>query len=113
FENVVVVLAEHIRFRHNQLEVDFSLGQKRPAYLFRDGQAFKIFWSTENRAWERRTGLLRPMHFVDARHNLIPLHPGRTWIHIVTPYSSVTDQGNNQWLIQFVQPYDPIDTPVP
>jgi len=113
FENVVVVPAEHIRFRHNQLEVDFSLGQKRPAYLFRDGQAFKIFWSTENRAWERRTGLLRPMHFVDARHNLIPLHPGRTWIHIVTPYSSVTDQGNNQWLIQFVQPYDPIDTPVP
>ena len=113
FENVVVVLAEHIRFRHNQLEVDFSLGQKRPAYLFRDGQAFKIFWSTANRAWERTTGLLRPIHFVDTRDNLVALHPGRTWIHIVSPYSSVTDQANNQWLIQFVQPYDPIDTPVP
>jgi hypothetical protein len=53
------------------------------------------------------------MHFVDTRDNLVALHPGRTWIHIVTPYSSVTDQGNNQWLIQFVQPYDPIDTPLP
>jgi hypothetical protein len=113
FENVIVVFAEHIRFRHNQLEVDFSFGQKNPAYLFRDGQAFKIFWSTANREWERTTGLLRPLHFVDARDNLVALHPGRTWIHIVTPFSSVTDQGNNEWLVRFVQPYDPIDTPVP
>ncbi len=113
FENVVVVFAEHQRFRHNQLEIDFSLGQKRPAYLFRDGQAFKIYWSTENREWERTTGLVRPMHFVDAQGNLVPLRPGRTWIHIVTPFSSVTDQGNENWLVQFVQPYDPEDTPVP
>jgi hypothetical protein len=113
FENVIVVFAEHNRYRHNQLEVDFRLGQKQPAYLFRDGQAFKIRWSTENRAWEKTTGLVRPMHFTDAQGNLIPLHPGRTWIHIVTPFSSVTDQGNASWLVQFVQPYDPEDTPLP
>jgi hypothetical protein len=113
FENVIVVFAEHLRFRHNQLEVDLSFGQKNPAYLFRDGQAFKIFWSTANREWERTTGLLRPLHFVDARDNLVALHPGRTWIHIVTPFSSVADQGNNEWRVRFVQPYDPIDTPVP
>ena len=63
-ENVIVVFAEHNRFRHNQLEIDFSLGQKHPAYLFRNGQAFKVYWSTENRAWEKKTGLVRPMHFV-------------------------------------------------
>jgi len=113
FENVIVVFAEHHRFRHNQLEIDFTLGQKHPAYLFRDGQAFKIYWSTANREWEKRTGLVRPMHFVDAQNNLVPLHPGRTWIHIVTPFSSVADQGNEHWLVQFVQPYDPEDTPVP
>jgi hypothetical protein len=113
FENVIVVFAQHNRFRHNQLEIDFSLGQKNVAYLFRDGQAFKISWSTENREWEKKTGLVRPMHFVDARGNLVPLRPGRTWIHIVTPFSPVTDQGNGNWLVQFVQPYDPEDTPVP
>ena len=113
FENVIVVFAEHIRFRHNQLEIDFSLGQKEPAYLFRDGQAYNIYWSTRNRDYEKETGILRPMHFVDAQDNLVPLHPGRTWIHIVTPYSSVTDEGNNEWLVYFVQPYDPIDTPTP
>jgi hypothetical protein len=113
FENVIVVFAEHHRFRHNQLEIDFSLGQKNPAYLFRDGQAFKILWSTENREWEKTTGLVRPMHFRDAEGNLVPLRPGRTWIHLVTPFSSVTDQGNANWLVQFVQPYDPEDTPIP
>jgi hypothetical protein len=112
-ENVIVILAEHNRFRHNQLEINFRLGQKNIAYLFRDGQAFKILWSTENRDWEKETGLVRPMHFKDPQGNLIPLHSGRTWIHIVTPFSSVTDQGDGSWLVQFVQPYDPEDTPEP
>ena len=113
FENVIVLFAEHHRYRHNQLEIDFTLGQKNYAYLFRDGQMFKILWSTENRAWEKKTGLVRPLHFVDTRGNPVPLHPGRTWIHIVTPFSAVIDQGNGNWLMQFVQPYDPEDTPVP
>ncbi len=114
FENVVVLFAEHERFRHNQLEIDLSLGQKGWAYLFRDGQAFKVQWSTLSREWEKTTGLTRPIHFMDAQNNLIPLHPGRTWIHLVTPYSSVINQGNDgTWLMQFVQPDDPLDTPEP
>jgi len=113
FENVVVVFAEHIRMRHLQFEIDFSFGQKEFAYLFRDGQVFKIYWSTRNRTYEKETGILRPMYFVDAQDNPVPLHPGRTWIHIVTPYSSVTDEGNGEWLVYFVQPADPPDTPMP
>ena len=113
FENVIVVFAEHNRFRHNQLEIDFTLGQKHPAYLFRDGQAFKIFWSTQNRQWEKQTGLVRPMHFVDAQNNLVALRPGRTWLHLVTPYSAVTNPVDRNWLVQFVQPYDPEDPPEP
>lgn len=104
FENVIVVFAEHGIFRPGQFEVDFVQGQKKTAYLFRDGQVFKIYWSTQNRDWEKTTGLLRPLHFVDAQDNLVPLHPGRTWIHVVTPFSSVTKQGDGQWLMQFVQP---------
>jgi hypothetical protein len=113
FENVVVIFAEHHRYRHNQLEIDFTLGQKNYAYLFRDGQAFRIFWSTENREWEKKNGMVRPMHFVDAQGKPIPLHPGRTWIHIITPYSSVSEEESGKWLVNFVQPYDPEDTPTP
>ncbi len=113
FENVIVVFANHIRFRHNQLEIDFSPGQREPATLFRNGQAYNIYWSTLSRNYEKETGLLRPIHFVDAQNDLVPLHPGRTWINIVTPYSSVTKQGDAEWLVKFVQPYDPPDTPTP
>jgi len=113
FENVIVIFAEHNRYRHNQLEIDFTLGQKNHAYLFRDGQAFKILWSTENRDWEKTTGLVRPMHFIDSSGNPIALHPGRTWIHIVTPFSSLTEVNDGDWLVEFVQPYDPEDTPTP
>lgn len=113
FENVVVLFAEHSRYRHNQLEILLGAGQKGLAYLFRDGQAFRIQWSTLNREWEKTTGLLRPIYFVDSYNNPIPLHPGRTWIHLVTPFSGVSDQGNGKWLVTFVQPLDPPDTPVP
>lgn len=113
FENVIVMFAEHRRYRHNQLEIDFTLGQKSYAYLFRNGQVFRIFWSTENREWEKKNGMVRPMHFIDAQGSPVPLHPGRTWLHLVTPYSSVVDQENGNWFVQFVQPYDPEDTPEP
>jgi hypothetical protein len=112
FENVIVVFAEHIRIRHLQFDIDIGVGQREFAWLFRDGQAFKIYWSTVNREWEQKNGLPRPMHFVDAQNNPIALHPGRTWIHLVTPYSSVSGQ-NGQWRVEFVQPNDPKDTPTP
>jgi hypothetical protein len=113
FENVVVFFADHERYRHNQLEINLRLGLKGFAYLFRDGQVFRVQWSTMTRAWEQSTGLMRPIHFVDAQNNLIPLHPGRTWIHLVTPYSAMLDQGDGKWLMQFVPPDDPLDTPTP
>jgi hypothetical protein len=113
FENVIVIFADHNRFRHGQFEVNFRLGQRQFAYLFRDGQAFRIYWTTTNGDWERTTGLRRPMHFVDAQNNPVPLHPGRTWIHIVTQFSAVTDEGKGKWLVKFVPPLDPPDTPVP
>ena len=113
FENVIVILAEHMRYRHNQLEVDFGNGRGNFAYLFRDGQAFKIRWSTTNREYEKNSGLRRPLHFVDAQGNLVPLHPGRIWIHIVTPFSSIIDKGESEWSVKFVPPLDPPDTPVP
>ncbi len=113
FENVIVIFAEHIRIRHNQFEINVGAGMRGYAYLFRDGQVFPIRWSTVNREWEKKSGFPRPMYFLDTNNNPIALHPGRTWIHLVTPFSHVEDQGEGQWLIRFVQPADPKDTPMP
>lgn len=113
FENIVVMFAEHDRIRHLQFDIDLGIGKREPAYLFRDGQVFKIYWSTVNREWEKESGFIRPIHFVDANDNPIPLRHGRTWIHLVTPESYLEDLGDGDWQVRFVQPYDPLDTPEP
>lgn len=113
FENVVILLADHGRVRHLQYDIDLDIGKRGAAYLFRDGQIFKIYWSTVSREWEKQSGFLRPIHFVDADNNPIPLRHGRTWIHLVTPASYLEDLGNGKWQFQFIQPYDPPDTPEP
>jgi len=113
FENVIVLFATHNRIRHLQYDIDLGIGKREPAYLFREGQVFKIYWSTVSREWEKETGFLRPIHFVDADGNPIQLKHGHTWIHLVTPNSYLEDVGAKQWKVHFVQPYDPPDTPVP
>jgi hypothetical protein len=113
FENVIVLFADHNRYRHNQFEVDLGRGQAGYAYLFRDGQVFPIRWTTRNREWEKETGLPRPIYFLDSQNQPIALHPGQTWIHLVTPFSYVEDEGNGSWRVKFTAPIDPEDTPVP
>jgi len=113
FENVIVMLAQHNRIRHLQFDIDLGIGKKGHAYLFRDGQVIKGYWSTANREWEKESGFIRPIHFVDVNDNPIPLKHGETWIHLFTPESYLEDQGEAQWEAYFVQPYDPIDTPEP
>lgn len=113
FENVIVVFAEHMRIRHNQFEINLSANQRGYAYLFRDGQYFPIRWATINRDWEKKSGFPRPIYFLDSNNQPIALHPGRTWIHLVTPFSYVEERAEGLWLIRFVQPADPEDTPSP
>ncbi len=109
FENIIVLFADHNRYRHNQFEIDISSGQAGFAYLFRDRQVYKIRWTTRNREWEKQTGLPRPIYFLDENNQPIALHPGQTWIHLMTQFSIVEDQGDGNWLLKFVQPVDPED----
>ncbi|MBT7773583.1 MAG: hypothetical protein HN736_02550, partial [Anaerolineae bacterium] len=106
FENVIVVQAMHDVFRSNQLDIDLRMSERGFAYLFRDGLMQKIYWSTNNRDWEQKNGMRRPIHFEDINKNPIALRPGRTWIHLMTPASIVKGEGG-EWLIKFTQPHDP------
>jgi hypothetical protein len=113
FQNVVVLFADHERYRHNQFEIDLGSGKGGYAHLFRDGQIFPIRWTTRNREYEKQTGLPRPIYFLDSQNNPIALHPGQTWIHLVTPFSYVENINDGTWRIRFVPPVDPQDTPLP
>lgn len=111
FENVIVIYATHDVFRHNQYDINLRPGLEGYAFAFRDGQVYKIRWSTGNREWERQTGLLRPLHFIWPDKTEFPLKPGRTFIHIMTEFSGVSEQTPGAWKAFFITPYDPAPEP--
>ncbi len=111
FENVIVIYATHDIFRHLQYDINIRPGQEGYAFAFRDGQMYKIRWSTANRAWEQQTGLLRPLHFIWPDKTEFPLKPGRTFIHIMTEFSGVSQTEPGLWRAFFVPPDDPVPQP--
>ncbi|MEI6289908.1 MAG: SdrD B-like domain-containing protein, partial [Chloroflexota bacterium] len=106
FENVVIIFANYQVFRHGQYDIDLCCGYEGYAFLFRDGQIFKIRWSSNNREWEKTTGLLRPLHLTGADKQSFPLKPGRTWVSIMTPNSAMRNISIGNWQALFAMPDD-------
>ena len=93
-ENVVVLFANHRACTEVAFDIDLKYIDRSPALLFRDGQVYKIYWTTRNEEYEKTTGKLRPIRFIDEKGNSFPLKPGQTWIHLVplgTPYWEAPD----------------------
>ena len=87
FENVVILFAIHEVVTPTIIDINLLSINKLPALLFRDGQMYEIFWTTRNGSYERETGKLRPIRFIDAEGNPFPLKPGQTWVQVVQPYT--------------------------
>ena len=104
FDNVIVLFAEHTALAPTIIDINLQSGNFGPAYLFRDGQVFKIYWSTINGEYEQATGLQRPIRFVDVNGNPFPLKPGHTWINVMTTASYVTEENPGKWLARFLAP---------
>ena len=117
YENVVVLFADHQAKAETLIDIDLLYIKRMAALLFRDGQMYEIYWTTANEAYERSTGLVRPIRFVDAQGNPFPLKPGQTWVEIVqayTPYNETIESetyfdlkhkispGSGNWAIQFM-----------
>lgn len=107
FENLAIILADYQIFRHGQYDIALCCGIEGYAFLFRDGQMYKIRWSTNNRAWEQKSGLLRPLHFTSTDKQPFPLKPGRTWVSMMTIASVIKDLKDGNWQAYFVMPDDP------
>ena len=104
FSNVVVLYTEHTVLNPYIIDVKMGAGEKGKAIIFRDGQMFQATWSTVAGVYEQSTGLRRPLRFEDANGNPFALKPGQTWVHIVTPFSLVQDQGAGLWNLRFIAP---------
>ena len=94
FSNVIVMLAEHRVERPDAIDINMAINSFGNAYLFRDGKVFKIRWTATNEEYEQETGLRRPIRFRDLEGNPIPLKPGNTWIHLMSPWSQIKLSGD-------------------
>jgi hypothetical protein len=105
FENVIVLFAKHEVISPTNLEIRMEQDWLGDALLFRDGKMYKIRWSTAATDEEFESGRRRPIQFLNLDDKTpFPLKPGHTWISVVTPETSVTEQSAGEWLLQFVQP---------
>lgn len=103
FQNVIVLFARHSVITPTIIDIhlDYNEGQ---AILFRDGKAYKIVWNSLVDDYTRETGRNRPVKFVDADGNPIPLHPGQTWVHVVTQTTTAWEEAPGKWRIRFYAP---------
>jgi hypothetical protein len=104
FENVIVLIAPHKAVKPTIIDIQLGIGNMGKAYLFRDGQMTPIYWSTVSGDYEKKTGLRRPIHFVDADGNPVALKPGHTWVHVMTPASYLEEKEPGMWRARFYAP---------
>jgi len=103
-ENLIVLFADHEVVSPTNLDIHLNQGETGDALLFRDGQEFKIKWSTRSGEYEQATGLRRPIAFVDESGNPVSLKPGHTWVLVVTPFSTVDETSPGVWKVRFYAP---------
>lgn len=104
FDNIIVIFAEHDVITPTNMDIHLELGDGSYAYLFRDGKKYDIRWSLKAREYEKITGRPRPIYFVDASGNQVPLKPGNTWIFVATPYSIISNEGDGVWQMKYIPP---------
>ncbi|MCD6356440.1 MAG: DUF3048 C-terminal domain-containing protein [Anaerolineaceae bacterium] len=116
YENVIVLFADHEVENKYIIDVDLLYVKRGKALLFRDGFMYDIYWTTKSEEYEKTTGKLRPIRFIDAEGNPFPLKPGQTWIELIpthSPYWETVDsekyhilvngrsKGSGYWAVYF------------
>ena len=104
FENVIVLFAKHDVVSPTNLDIHLDQGRIGNALLFRDGQMYKIKWSTRGSDDRNKARKYHPIIFLDANGEPFPLKPGHTWVLVITPDSTVGEKSPGAWQLQFAFP---------
>ncbi len=102
YENVIVLFADHEVTRKYLIDIDLTYVERGKALLFRDGQIYDLYWTTRSEAYEKTTGRMRPIRFIDKDGNPFPLKPGQTWIELVPNYTAYWETVNSEKYNQLV-----------
>ncbi|MCB2210423.1 DUF3048 C-terminal domain-containing protein [bacterium] len=118
-ENVIVLFAMHEYYAPTLIDIYLDNMPPMKALLFRDGEVHEIFWTTQYGDYEKETGLLRPIRFVDEDGNPVALKNGQTWVEIVStssfyveseisenPFFPIKEaEGTGLWLVRYKGKY--------
>ncbi|HEY9076371.1 MAG TPA: DUF3048 C-terminal domain-containing protein [Anaerolineaceae bacterium] len=119
YENVVFLFVTHKVQTKTIYDLDLMYITKMPAILMRDGKMYDIFWTTKSEEFEQKTGLVRPIRYIDAAGNPFPLKPGQTWVVILQPFTTFEEvidskvyfdlitkpqPGSGVWAVRFIPP---------
>lgn len=96
YENVVVLFADHKVQNVTLIDLDLLYVKRGKALLFRDGLMQEIYWTTISEDYEKTTGRMRPIRFVDAEGSPIAFKPGQTWVEIVPNYVAYWETVNSE-----------------
>lgn len=104
FENVILIFAEHTVITPTIVDINLAPGNQGNAYLFRDGQMYKIKWSTLATPYEQQTGRARPLKFINQDGTPAALKPGHTWVIIFDLQSYLKELSAGIFQARFVAP---------
>ena len=104
FENVILMFSEHLVITPTIVDINLAPGNQGNAYLFRDGQMYKIKWSTRATEYEKKTGRAQPLKFINLDGTPAALKPGHTWVLIYSLQSRLEDLKGGIFRARFVAP---------
>jgi hypothetical protein len=104
FENVIIVMVDTDVVTRTNLDIRLDGGNTGPAKLFRDGRVHDITWSTRGGEYEKKTGVRRPIQFLNADGTPAVLRPGHTWVILVTPFSYFDPEATGIYRIKYAAP---------
>jgi hypothetical protein len=104
FENIILIFAEHMVLTPTIVDINLAPGNLGNAYLFREGQMYKIKWSTITTEYEKKTGRGQPVRFVNLDGTPTALKPGKTWVIIYSMESYLEDLKDGIFRARFVAP---------
>lgn len=110
YENVIFLFVDHTVKNKAGTIIELNLAHNfGTAYVMRDGQFYNVYWMTGNSAEDAANNITRPLRLViDGEGTPFPLHPGSTWVNLITPYSYLRDRDDNNYEMRFVAPvYEP------
>ena len=100
-ENLIVLYARHEVVSPTNLDIHLDPEKSGKGVLFRNGQMFKLVWSTKSAGNGHGK---HPIRFLQADGKPMPLAPGHTWVIVVTPDSRLEQTTAGKWLLSFAQP---------